>query len=119
MPDSGGSYGDLKPASGLENNQRWRQSAQITDELLQRFAIAWNDKRLTRRTHMNIETVLRHIDPNEARRSRVAFHDPSLRMRARLAAQATVRVPYGTDGRGTSLFLGLNHPGGPRSPVHR
>src|ERR1700748_906139 len=68
---------------------------------------------------MNIETILRHIGPNEARRSRVAFHDPSLRMRARLAAQATVRVPCGTDGRGTSLFLGLSHPRGLPAPVHR
>ena len=40
-------------------------------------------------------------------------------MRARLAAQATVRVPSGTGGRGTSLLLGLNHPRGLRSPVHR
>ena len=68
---------------------------------------------------MNIETVLRHIDPNEARRSGVAFHDPSLRMRARLAAQATVRVLYGTGGRGTLLFLGLTDPGGLRAPIHR
>ena len=55
---------------------------------------------------MNIETVLRHIDPNEVRRSGVAFHDPSLRMQARLAAQATVRVLYGTGGRGTCFFSG-------------
>jgi hypothetical protein len=40
------------------------------------------------------------------------FHDPSLRMRARIAAQVTVRVRGGTDGRGTLLFLGLTHPGG-------
>ena len=40
-------------------------------------------------------------------------------MRARLAAQATVRVPFGADGRGTSLFLGLTRPGGLRAPVHR
>ena len=46
-------------------------------------------------------------------------NDPSLRMRARLAAQATVRVPSGTGGRGTSLLLGLNHPRGLRPPVHR
>ena len=68
---------------------------------------------------MNIETILRDIDADEARRSGEAFHDPSLRMRARLAAQATVRVPYGTGGRGTLLFLGLTHPGGLRAPVHR
>ena len=56
---------------------------------------------------------------DEARRSGEAFYDPSLRMRARLAAQATVRVPYGTGGRGTLLFLGFTHPGGLRAPVHR
>ena len=52
------------------------------------------------------------IDPNEARRSEEAFHDPSLQMRARLAAQATVRVRGGTDRRGTLLLRGLTRPGG-------
>src|SRR5678815_2603882 len=61
---------------------------------------------------MYIEALLRDIDADEARSDGRLFHDPSLRMRARLAAQATVRVRGGTDGRGALLFLGLTHPGG-------
>ena len=41
---------------------------------------------------MNIETILRDIGADKARCSGETFHDPSLRMLARLAAQATVRV---------------------------
>jgi hypothetical protein len=68
---------------------------------------------------MNIETILRDIDTNKARRSGRLFHDPSLRMRARHAAQATVRVPGGTGGQGAMLFEGLDRPGGLRAPVYR
>jgi len=39
-------------------------------------------------------------------------------MRARLAAQATVRVRGGTGGRGPRLSHGLDHPRGARAPVH-
>ena len=63
-----------------------------------------------------LDAILRDIDADE---SWETFHDPSLRMRARRAAQATVRVPDGTSGRGTLLLLGLTHPGGLRAPVHR
>src|ERR1700761_6119321 len=61
---------------------------------------------------MNIKTILRDIDADEAWQNGRLFHDPSLRMRARLAAQATVRVPGGTGGRGAMLFHGLDRPGG-------
>jgi hypothetical protein len=66
-----------------------------------------------------IKMILRNVDADEARRNSEKFHDPSFRMRARFAAQATVRVRGGTDGRGTLLFLRLTHPGGLRAPVHR
>jgi hypothetical protein len=42
---------------------------------------------LVRRPHVHIEAVLGHVDPYEA-----IVHDPSLSLRARGAAQATVRV---------------------------
>src|ERR1700721_4073977 len=60
---------------------------------------------------MDVESILRDINPHEGWRSGEAFHDPSLQIRARLA-QVTVRVRGETDGRGALLFLGLTHPGG-------
>jgi hypothetical protein len=84
-----------------------------------KVAIAHDGETLARWANMNIETILRDIDANETRRLVRLFHDPSLRMRARLAAQATVRVLYGTGGRGALLFLGLTDPGGLRAPIHR
>src|SRR3954453_6489299 len=68
---------------------------------------------------MNIKAILRDVDADEARCGGRLFHDPSLRMRARRAALATVRVPLGTGGRGTLLFYGLSDPRGLRAPVHR
>jgi hypothetical protein len=68
---------------------------------------------------VNIEAILRYINADKARQLGRLFHDPSLPMRARSTALATVRVPTGTGGRGTLLFHGLKDPGGLRAPVHR
>ena len=59
---------------------------------------------------MHVEPVLGYINADEHRRSERTLHDPSLRMRARLAARATVRVRERTDGRGAELKCGLAHP---------
>ena len=114
-----GGHGDLEPAGSLKRDQCWRQFAQLADQVFKAFLIALDYEGLAGREYMNIKAIFRDIDTDEARRSGKVFHDPSLRMRARLAAQATVRVPYGTDGRGTTLLLGLSHPRGLRAPVHR
>src|SRR6476619_229826 len=68
---------------------------------------------------MYIEAILRDIDADEARLLGSVFHDPSLQMRARLAAQATVRVPDGTAGWGAWLWNGLVHPRQTRAPIQR
>src|ERR1700712_3319549 len=54
---------------------------------------------------MDVESILRDINPDEGWRSGEAFHDPSLQMRARLA-RVTIRVRGETDGRGALLFSG-------------
>jgi len=62
---------------------------------------------------MHIQPILRHVDTNEV------LHIPSLRMRARLAAPATVRAE-GTDGWGTVLRNGLIDPRRRGAPIrHR
>src|SRR6187549_1930762 len=68
---------------------------------------------------MYIEAILRDIDADEARLLGSVFHDPSLQLRARLAAQATVRVPDGTAGWGAWLWNGLVHPRQTRAPIQR
>src|SRR5215217_8884919 len=114
-----GRDGELEAAGRLEHDQSRGQATQIADQLLETLAITCDREGLPRWAEMNIKAILRDFNADEARRGGRLFHDPSLRMRARLAALATVRVPYGTGGQGTLLFLGLTHPGGLRAPVHR
>ena len=55
---------------------------------------------------MNIETVLRHIDPKLAEAGWRSMTNAGSAC-GQLAAKATVRVLYGTGGWGSLLFLGL------------
>ena len=93
--------------------------SQLEQKLIQAFAITGDGESSARWANMHIETILRDIDADEVERRGRLFHDPSLRMRARPAAQATVRVPCGTGGRGTMLNHGLDARGaaGSRPPI--
>jgi hypothetical protein len=62
-----GSHGDLKPAGGLEHDQLRGELTQGADELHYACAVADDGKGLACRAHMNIETILRDIDADEAR----------------------------------------------------
>ena len=92
------------PPRRLKHDQRRGQLTQLTGQLFQTLAITLGGEGPTGWDDVNTEPILRDIDADKARGGREAFHNPSLRMRARLAVLAIVRVPYGTDGRGTSLF---------------
>ena len=105
----------LKAAGGFDRNQPRRKPLQPLDQLLQAFAVTRDRKSLPAWPYMHIQTVLRDIDANI---DRVHLH-PSLRNRARSAAQATVRVRW-NGGRGAALRSGLQCPKVNRSPVrHR
>ena len=62
-----------------------------------------------RRADVDIEPIFGHVDADE-HRCGGWFHDPCLCMRARAAAQATVRVLGQRGGRRTELSHGLEHP---------
>jgi hypothetical protein len=96
----------LEAAGGFQHHERRRQRRQALDQAFQAFAVARDGEGLTRRQHMNIQTILRHVDADI-----YLFHDPSLQMRSRTADQATVRVLW-NDGRGASLTHGLQDQGG-------
>src|SRR3954471_14567995 len=115
----GGRDREFEAAGCLEHDQSWSQGTQIADQLLESLAITCDREGLPQQAEMNIKAILRDVDADEARCGGRLFHDPSLRMRARRAALATVRVPLGTGGRGTLLFYGLSDPRGLRAPVHR
>ena len=59
--------------------------AQALDKMLQAFVVARDGEDLPARPDANVQPILRHIDSNEHIRL------PSLHMRARDAAPATVR----------------------------
>jgi hypothetical protein len=100
----------LVAAGGFHHDQPGRQILQPLHELHQAFAVARDGEALAARPQMHGEPVLCHIDPNKM------LHVPSLRMRARLAAPATVRAE-GTSGWGTVLRSGLIHPRRLRAPI--
>ena len=68
------------------------QRLQSRDEPGHAFAVARDGEGLAARPQMHVEPILRHVDPNKM------LHVPSLRMRARLAAPATVRAARTADG---------------------
>src|SRR5262249_51702215 len=99
----------------LHRNQHWLHRPESIEELFNSLAVSGDRKGRTTRTHVHVQPILRHIDANES-----LFHgDPSLRKRARYAAQATVRVRW-NGGRGAELRSGLASPRTRRAPVrHR
>src|SRR5262249_37895352 len=99
----------------LHRDQRWSHGMQPFNQLVEAFAVARNGKGLSARPHVHVQAVLRDIDTDIDR----VHLDPSLRNRARLAAQATVRGRWNR-GRGPALRYGLASPRMKRSPVrHR
>ena len=112
-----GGDNDFKPACRFQHNQRGRWGRQIQAQCLQALGISGNRETVTRWANMNIKTIFRDVDADKSRHGESVFHDPSLQMRARDAAQATVRAPIGTGRRGTMLRHGLGHPRLERAPV--
>ena len=105
----------LEPAGGFQHDELQRHAAEPLGESCQAFAIARHGKSFSRRAQVHIEAILRDIDADK-----VLLHlHPSLPMRARSAAQATVRVRW-NDGWGTRLCDGLLRPRHDRAPIrHR
>src|SRR5262245_2552221 len=107
----------LEASSGLQRDNLRCKLSQPDYQLLQSGRVTFNRKRLSARTHSDIETVFRYVDTNNGG----AFHgDPSLPNRAsRFAAPATVRVRW-IDRRGATLSHGLQGPRAHRAPArHR
>src|SRR6185312_10651238 len=65
--NQGSGHADLEPAGRLQYDQGRGQGTQTIDELFKACAIARDGKSPARWTHMNIEAILRDIDPDEAR----------------------------------------------------
>src|SRR6185295_18903199 len=78
--------------------------AQPFGQFLDALVIARDDEALTSGPNMNVQAILRYVDTNEH-----GFWLPSLRMRARGSAQATVR-DHKIDGGGAELRDGLASP---------
>jgi hypothetical protein len=93
----------LKAAGRLQRDNLRRDLPQSCGQTLQSSRIALDYKRFSTRTNSDIETILRHVDPD----SDHVHSDPSLPNRAsRSAAPATVRVRW-NDERGAKLTHGL------------
>jgi hypothetical protein len=80
----------LIAAGGFQYNQRRAQAGQPMHQRGHPRLIVGHRELLIRGSYMHVQPVLRHIEPHKD-----PFHAPSLSMRARRAAQATVRV-HGT-----------------------
>ena len=101
----------LETARRLDRDPLRTQRPHAFDELREAFAVARDGKGLALRQNVNVQPVLRHVDPDMA-------HDhlpSSLRKRA-LAAQATVRGRW-TNGGATRLRHGLERPRMSRHPL--
>ena len=86
-------------AGRLQRDNLRRDLPQSCGQTLQSSRIALDYKRFSTRTNSDIETILRHVDPD----SDHVHGDPSLPNRAsRSAAPATVRVRW-NDERGAKL----------------
>jgi hypothetical protein len=75
----------LVSARRLERDQDGMKSAQALDNTLQTLVVARDDEGLAAWPDADVQSILRHIDSNKH------IHLPSLHMRARDAAPATVR----------------------------
>src|SRR5688572_25093866 len=89
----------------FHHDQRRGERPQPLDEARQSFAVALDGEAFAAGTQMYVKPILRHIDTDKV------LHVPSLHMRARPAALATVRAT-GTGGWGTVLRSGLIDLGG-------
>ena len=97
----------------LHGDQSRSEPLQALHQHRQAFAVARHGKGFATWPQMHVQPIFRHIDPDKM------LHVPSLRMRARLAAPATVRAE-GTGGWGTVLSNGLIDPRSVRAPIrHR
>ena len=93
-----------KPPVAFDRDPLRAQRPHALDEFREAFAVARDRKGCAFRQNVNIEPILRHVDPDIGH-----FHlPPSLRKRA-LAAQATVRGRW-TNGGATRLRRGLQRP---------
>ena len=110
-----GRHHALVAARGLQRHKLRRERSQAFDQGIQPGRVAADRKRLARRMAGNVEAILGYVDTDAG-----GFHDdPSLRKRASLAAQATVRV-HRNDGGGPSLSHWLGGPRALRPPLrHR
>ena len=100
----------LEAAGRLDGDCRAGERLQPLDQLGQAFAVARDGKGLFFRQDMHVQPILRYIDPNN---NGGVHPNPSLRKRARFAAQATVRVRW-NGRRGHKLTNGLGVPRGSR-----
>jgi len=102
----------LIAARRLHDDQDRSQGAQALAKTLQTFTVTRDGEGLPTRPDADVQPILRHIDSNEH------IHLPSLHMRARDAAPATVRdVRMG--GWGARLRNGLRDPRRRRAPIRR
>jgi hypothetical protein len=102
----------LVSARRLERSQGGRKRAQALDKTLQALVVACDGEGLAAWADADVQPILRHIDSNKH------IHLPSLHMRARNAAPATVR-DFGIDGWGARLRNGLRDSGRRRAPIRR
>ena len=100
-------------AGRLHHDQAGSERAQSLHQNRQPFTVARDGEALSARPNVHVQPILRHIDADKV------LHVPSLRMRARLTAPATVRADR-TGGWGAVLRNGLFDPRSQRAPIrHR
>ncbi len=105
----------LKTAGSFDRDDARSKSLQSLRQSLDPGAIAINDKTFATRANAYIQTILGNVDADHGGVHLI----PSLRKRARCAAQATVRVRW-NGGRRPMLTHGLGVPQGLRSSArHR
>ncbi len=110
-----GCHHGFEAAGGFDSDSRWQQRLRALRQLADAFAVARDGKGRVRRQDMNVQPFLRNVDPDIGRVHSI----PSLRKRARSAAQATVRVRW-TGRRRIERTAGSIHPRGNRSSAcHR
>jgi hypothetical protein len=113
-PRQRGRHDSLEAARRFDRDPLRLKRAQALDEFGQAFAIARDGKGRAFRQNVNVEPILRHVDPDIS--CCHFFHpSPSLRNRA-LAAQAAVRGRW-TNGGATRLRRGLKGPRMSRRPL--
>ena len=105
-----GRYHCLETTCCLDRNNTRHDLLQPFRQILNTSTGASGDKALTARTHRNIQSILTDVDSDNTSVHLI----PSLRKRARNAAQATVRVRW--NGRRRPMLIhGLGVPRGRRS----